>query len=735
MPLHRPEHNENVGLARGSVAICMLTRGLSDLLTRCLNGVLVHTPADVPILLMDDCSSDDSVAPLLEARAADFANRDIYFLRQTRSVGFVENMNMLLAMAAPADVLILNDDCEVAAGWFEGLRAAAYSDSVVASATALTNHGSVVSIPKRNTPQGELPDGWNVDSAAAAVRKASKRLYPRLPTIVGHCAYIKRSAIELVGPFDLAFAPGYGEEVDFSQRCLLRGLTHVVADDVFVYHQGSKTFNVRAEKLKADHEALLADRYPFYHGMVGVMATRRSGPLAHALLLASRALTGLSVTIDGSCLVGGITGTQLHILELIQALHRVGGARLRVALPRHCADYALETLQGLKGVELIAIDAVDDAMERTDVVHRPFQLNSTDDLYRLRQMGERVVVTQQDFIAYWNPGYFKSAQEWDAYRRCARLALECAERVVFFSRHAACEAQHEQLVSADRSRVVYIGVDHHLNRQPVEPRRPDVQLDLEKRGYMLSLGVDFVHKNRLFALQVMRQLQERHRWEGCLVLAGPQASPGSSAAIDRAFLRENPDVASATVVTGGVSESEKRWLFEHATLVISPTTYEGFGLIPFEAADAGVPCLFAPQASLAEVLPAELALIEPWNAAATADRAMHLIANPAERDRLVRAIEQTGERYRWDQTGEGLMQVYREAADAPSRELEMDDLGVMRQVAPRHNGLFIRALSKALNWWGAYGLLGGTWHGGTALVRKVARRLRARVLPLRAVEP
>jgi len=323
---------------------------------------------------MDDCGPGDTVEAQLVALGPRLHDRDLYFLRQARSVGFVENMNLLFAMSAPADVIILNDDCEVAEGWFDGLRAAAYSDSTIASATALTNHGSVASVPHRNQPVGSLPAGWTVDTAAAAIRSASRRLYPHIPTIVGHCAFIKRSAIELVGDFDLEFAPGYGEEVDFSQRCLLRGMSHVLADDVFVFHQGSKTFNVRMEKLKADHEEIIAKRYPNYHGMVLAAASSRSGPLERALGIASRALRQMSVTIDGSCLGMGITGTQVHILELLRGLHRLGTMRLRVLLPRQCTAYARDVLNSLHDVEEILVDDVDDSTERTDVVHRPWQV-------------------------------------------------------------------------------------------------------------------------------------------------------------------------------------------------------------------------------------------------------------------------------------------------------------------------------------------------------------------------
>src|ERR1041385_6290033 len=123
--------------------------------------------------------------------------------------------------AAPADVVVLNSDCVVAEGWLQGLRRAAYSDALVATASALTNHGTILSVPERNRPQPGIPQDQTLAHTAGAVRSFSLRFYPHLPTAIGHCMYIRRQALDLVGQFDLAFSPGYGEEVDFSQRCVL----------------------------------------------------------------------------------------------------------------------------------------------------------------------------------------------------------------------------------------------------------------------------------------------------------------------------------------------------------------------------------------------------------------------------------------------------------------------------------------------------------------------------------
>ena len=54
-----------------------------------------------------------------------------------------------------------------------------------------------------------------------------------------------------------------------------------------------------------------------------------------------------------------------------------------------------------------------------------------------------------------------------------------------------------------------------------------------------------------------------------------------------------------------MTDSELSWLYRHAALVLFPTLYEGFGLVPFEAAAAGTPCVERLAAQLVRYLPSE----------------------------------------------------------------------------------------------------------------------------------
>jgi Family 4 Glycosyltransferase in conflict systems len=102
--------------------------------------------------------------------------------------------------------------------------------------------------------------------------------------------------------------------------------------------------------------------------------------------------------------------------------------------------------------------------------------------------------------------------------------------------------------------------------------------------------------------------------------------------------------------------------------VLYPTTYEGFGLMPFEAAAHDRPCLFASHTALAETLPQELAALVPWDAQASAARAQRLLGDPEATAEQVRRIRQAGRRFTWKSTGEALADTYLNAAASPARD-------------------------------------------------------------------
>lgn len=196
--------------------------------------------------------------------AAHFAARafELEVLEHETALGFVASVNHALR-GSDRDVVLLNSDTQVTSGWLGRLRAAAYSESRIATVTPFSNNATICSLP-RFLDENALPAGYTVDSFGALVTRVSRREYPRLPTGVGFCLYVKRSVLDELGPFDEAFGVGYGEEVDFCLRAASRGYVHVLDDATFIFHEGSRSFGRRREERVRHGERLVLSRYPDY---------------------------------------------------------------------------------------------------------------------------------------------------------------------------------------------------------------------------------------------------------------------------------------------------------------------------------------------------------------------------------------------------------------------------------------------------------------------------------------
>ena len=118
--------------------------------------------------------------------------------------------------------MLLNSDTQVTAGWLDKLAAAAASAPDVATVTPFSNNATICSLP-RFLAENTLPAGYDVDTLRRPRRAGRRASYPRLPTGVGVCLYVRRAALAPSAARRGAFGLGYGEEIDFCLRASAAG--------------------------------------------------------------------------------------------------------------------------------------------------------------------------------------------------------------------------------------------------------------------------------------------------------------------------------------------------------------------------------------------------------------------------------------------------------------------------------------------------------------------------------
>jgi hypothetical protein len=143
-----------------------------------------------------------------------------------------------------------------------------------------------------------------------------------------------------------------------------------------------------------------------------------------------------------------------------------------------------------------------------------------------------------------------------------------------------------------------------------------------------------------------------------LVLAGPPGwgEEALTSAVDGARAR------SRVVRTGWLQPSTLAALLAQATVLAFPSLYEGFGFPPLQAMAAGVPVVATRAGSLPEVLGDGAVLVDVGDHDGLTEALEAVLDDHALRQRLVASGLERAASFDWTSCGEGLAQLYRDAA-------------------------------------------------------------------------
>lgn len=228
-------------------------------------SLLQNTTPPYSVLVIDDASTDQKIAPFLRELAKKFPQ--ISLLINHTNLGFVGTVNRGM-QEADGDVVLLNTDTILPSYWLERLLTPFLDDDAIASVTPFTNAGAICSFPvilEDNSPIF----GLSVES----IDLAFKQLYQqaiKIPTAVGFCMAISRKALNATGYFDEeTFGRGYGEENDWSMRASYLGFTHALCTNLYVHHaHGGSFLPEEKEKLNAVNIKKVHALHPEYKALV-----------------------------------------------------------------------------------------------------------------------------------------------------------------------------------------------------------------------------------------------------------------------------------------------------------------------------------------------------------------------------------------------------------------------------------------------------------------------------------
>ena len=527
----------------------------------------------------------------------------------------------------------------------------------VATVSFLSNAAGRLSFPHLGHPVAHQPEGLDEDAVTTRLRRIRPDQLPApLACAEGPAVLLSGYALSAVGdPCDHTDAIA-----DFSLRARRRGFVNVVDPSTYV----ARLFDGSGWDLTATEtdRAWLEQRHPFLAGAEQEM-TGPESPLSVVHATARSKVLGVRVLLDGSCLGRREMGTQVQTVALIRALAASDEVdRLSVSLATDVPAYAAAALAHPKVDARQAPLSDASVFGGADVVHRPFQPDGALDVDAWRAVARRTVLTVLDLISYRSPAYHPSVDVWLAYRGALAGAVGRVDAVVTPSLDVAHQMRTERLpVEADRLVTSTLGMDH-LGGDEAATIPPA----LLERGYvagrfLLVMGANYAHKNRDIARLVQAELMRRGV-DVALVAAGAGVPFGSSRADEAAAAG-----AGEVFVLPDIKAEERNWLLRHASLVLYPTSAEGFGFVPSEAARFGTPTVFVPTGPLGELYGNLPVVARDWSARALADAAECLLADPALSRAQVTAVVGAGAAYTWEAAAAGLVAVYRSILSLPTR--------------------------------------------------------------------
>ncbi len=230
---------------------------------RCFESVHQFSTPPFSLIIVDDGSGSET-RNYLDRCALEYG---VTLLRNDVARGYTFAANQGLRASTADYALLLNSDTIVSEGWLDRMICCAESDPAIGIVGPLSNTASWQSIPQveegGDWAVNKLPEGITIACMGRLVADFSARTYPRLPFLNGFCLMIRREIIASIGFFDEeSFGRGYGEENDYCLRARKAGWTLAVADDVYIWHEQSKSYSdERRRQLSADAGEVLAAKH------------------------------------------------------------------------------------------------------------------------------------------------------------------------------------------------------------------------------------------------------------------------------------------------------------------------------------------------------------------------------------------------------------------------------------------------------------------------------------------
>lgn len=236
-------------ISEPKVSVIVLCFNNLEFTRACLDSLELYSDyPNLEIIAVDNASSDGTPAFLQEWEAGGTNRR---FIGNDANLGFSAGNNVGLRAATGDYLVVLNNDTYVTPGWVRGMMRHLRRNPRAGLIGPVTNNiGNEARIEIHYANMEEM-----IERAGEYTRRHPGHSFA-MSIAAFFCVMMTRQAYEATGPMDEDFGVGFFEDDDYCRRLALHGFEVRCADDVFIHHHLSASFN----KLKADDKQVLFEK-------------------------------------------------------------------------------------------------------------------------------------------------------------------------------------------------------------------------------------------------------------------------------------------------------------------------------------------------------------------------------------------------------------------------------------------------------------------------------------------
>jgi len=270
----------------------------------------------------------------------------------------------------------------------------------------------------------------------------------------------------------------------------------------------------------------------------------------------------------------------------------------------------------------------------------------------------RKIMTVHDVLHYSDA--FPVRPYPESRTRRFREMLRVSDRIIAVSESTRAEILRAFPVSADKIRVIRLGVEERFRPREEAAIAPVLRRYGIRRPYLLYLGCLEKRKNLVRLLEAFAVLKDNRYSSLGLVLAG-EAGEGAEEvfrAVERLHLGQR------VFLPGYVRGEDLPEIYAGSEVFLYPSLYEGFGLPVLEAMACGTPVVCSRATSLPEVAGEAALLVDPHRPEDMAEAVARLLGDPAlRREHRCLGLDRA-RTFDWERTARETLQVYREVLEA-----------------------------------------------------------------------